>query len=193
MLIYILLIAYFLPLPLFSQELNIEDFSLKNVVDGKEFSLSSIGDNKAVVVIFTSNYCPYSKLYDRRLSSLMDAYRKKEVKFILINPNNPSLSPADAPKEMAKKVENMRWNVPYLIDHEQRVATLFDVQKTPEVFVLQNRGGSYQVLYRGSIDDNPQVASDVSHYYLQDALDAVLQGQPVVVNHTHPTGCMIKN
>lgn len=192
MFIYILLLVSLFPLSLFSQELDIKDFSLQNAVDGKEFTLSGIGENKAVVVIFTSNYCPYAKLYDRRISSLMDTYRQKGVRFILINPNNPSHSPADTPTEMAKKVENMRWNVPYLIDNKQQVATLFDVQKTPEVFVLQNRGGSYRVLYRGSIDDNPQVASDVSHHYLKDALEAVLQGRPVEVDYTHPTGCMIK-
>lgn len=190
---YILLIAHFFSFPLLSQVVSIQDFSLPNAIDGKEFSLTTIGENKAVVVIFTSNYCPYAKLYDRRITTLIDSYRQKEVKFILINPNNPSQSPADSPKEMAKKAENMRWNVPYLIDNEQRVASLFDAQKTPEVFILQKRGGDYQVLYRGALDDNPQVASDVSHYYLKDALDLVLQGKPVVIDHTNPTGCMIKN
>lgn len=190
---YISFIIHLLSLPLLSQVVSIEDFSLRNAVDGKEFSLSGIGQNQAVVVIFTSNYCPYAKLYDRRISTLIDTYRQKNIKFILINPNDPSQSPSDTPEAMAEKVQNMRWNVPYLIDSEQQVASLFDVEKTPEVFVLQYRGGSHQILYRGSIDDNPQVASDVSHHYLKEALDAVLQGNPVVIDHTHPTGCMIKN
>jgi hypothetical protein len=36
------------------------------------------------------------------------------------------------------------------------------------------------------------VASDVSHAYLRNAIDAVLKGEPLLVEHTHPTGCMIK-
>ncbi|MDF9800654.1 peroxiredoxin [Catalinimonas alkaloidigena] len=182
-----------LSLSLLTQIVSIQDFSLPNAVDGNVFSLSEVEDNEAVVVIFTSNYCPYAKLYDRRISSLFDTYRQQGVKFILINPNNPSQSPSDSPTEMAKKVKDLRWNVPYLVDDKQEAADLFNVQKTPEAFVMQNRGDDYQILYRGSIDDNPQVASDVSHHYLKDAIDAVLQGKPILNDSTHPTGCMIKN
>lgn len=193
MMLQLLLTLLFVPLSLFTQIVSIQDFSLPNAVDGTEFSLSEVKDNKAIVVIFTSNYCPYAKLYDRRISALFDTYRQQGVKFVLINPNNPSQSPPDSPKAMAQKVKELRWNVPYLIDDKQQVAKLFDVQKTPEAFVLQNRGDKYEILYRGSIDDNPQVASDVSHHYLKDAIDAVLQDKPVVIDNTHPTGCMIKN
>ncbi|MFP4096434.1 MAG: redoxin domain-containing protein [Cyclobacteriaceae bacterium] len=171
---------------------QVQDFTLTNAVNGNAFSLSDYADAKAIVILFNSNYCPYSKLYDQRISSLLDTYRPKGVKFVFINPNNPRLSPADRQEELAKKIRDMRWDAPYLVDSEQKVASMFDVNKTPEAFVLQKRGSQYEILYRGAIDDNPQVASDVSHRYLQNALDAILSNKPVLVSHTHPTGCMIK-
>ncbi len=177
---------------LLTQVVSIENFTLRNAVDSSEFSLSEIEQSNAVVVIFTSNYCPYAKLYDRRISSLIDAYRQQNVKFVLINPNNSSQSPEDNPKMMAEKVKDMRWNVPYLIDSKQQVANMFGIQKTPEAFILQKRGDIYQILYRGAIDDNPQVASDVSHHYLKEALDSVIQDKPVLNEITYPTGCIIK-
>ena len=167
---------------------RIKDFTLINAVDGTPFSLSSLENSKAVVVIFTNSNCPYDKLYEKRLGSLIASYQPKNVKFVLINPN----SKIDNPAEMAEKVRNLRWNVPYLIDNDHDVATMFDVQKTPEAFVLQADGRDFVVKYQGAIDDNPQVASDVSQRYLRKALDAVLKNQPVLINSTHPTGCMIK-
>ncbi|WKN33190.1 thioredoxin family protein [Porifericola rhodea] len=190
---YLLVIAHILSLLPNNQVVSVDDFTLVNAVDGKEVSLSNVGENKAVVVIFTSNYCPYAKLYDQRISNLIDTYRSKGVKFLLINPNDSKQSPAENPSKMAEKVREMGWNIPYLIDSQQKVTSLFNAKKTPQAYLLQQRGGSYQILYRGSIDDNPQVASDVTHTFLKNALDATLQGKPIVDDDTHPTGCMIKN
>ncbi len=40
---------------------------------------------------------------------------------------------------------------------------MFGATKTPETFVLQNNGaGAFVLKYRGAIDDNPQVAREVT-------------------------------
>jgi glutathione peroxidase-family protein len=184
-------LLYIATLP-FQSAQTIPDITLTDAVSGNEFSLSSLKDSKAVVVIFTSNYCPYAKLYEKRISSLIDTYRSKNVRFVLINSNDPAQSPGDNPATMSKKVSEMKWNVPFLIDDQQKAASLFGAEKNPEAFVLVSSSQGFQVKYHGSIDDNPQVASDVSHAYLRNAIDAVLKGEPLLVEHTHPTGCMIK-
>ena len=171
---------------------TVDDFTLTNAVDGNSFSLSSFKDSPAVVVLFTSNHCPYDKLYHQRIERLLDTYRKKGVKFVLINSNDAQRSPQNKPQQMAEKIKELRWNVPYLVDDNQKVAARFGAKKNPEAYVLQHRGNNFQVLYSGSIDDNPQVASDVSQPYLREALDAVLADKPVLVDETYPTGCMIK-
>jgi hypothetical protein len=47
-------------------------------------------------------------------------------------------------------------------------------------------------MYRGAIDDNPQVASDVKHSFLKEAIESTLKGQNPLKSSVHPTGCMIK-
>ena len=171
---------------------EVRDFTLSDANNGKKFSFISLKDKQAVVVIFTSNGCPYDKLYNKRIEMLLDKYREQDVAFVLINSNDPDRSPEDATDMMTQKIRGLKWNVPYLIDHSQDVAELFGAQKTPEAYVLQYRQRSFQILYSGSIDDNPQVATDVTHHYLEQAIEATLQGEPILVDHTHPAGCMIK-
>jgi peroxiredoxin len=182
----------FLASVLLHEPQQISDFTLTDAVSGNSLSLSDYEEAKAIVVIFNSNYCPYAKLYDQRISKLIDAYSAKSIQFILVNPNNPAASPTDSRQALANKVEKMAWKVPYLMDYQQKVANMLNAHKTPEAYLLQKRGERYKILYRGAIDDNPQVAADVNRPYLRIALDAVLQNQPIVNDDTHPTGCMIK-
>lgn len=168
---------------------TIDDFTLVDATSNADFSLSQLRNSAAVVVVFTTLNCPYDKLYVDRIGSLIDQYTKKDVRFILIN---SSPSSANSSLEMADRIRSLRWNSPYLIDNEQEVANSFGVEKSPTTYVLKPVSQSFQVLYSGSIDDNPQVSSDVTKHYLGMALDAVLQGSPVVIDSTYPTGCMIK-
>src|SRR5688572_23859654 len=64
---------------------KVTDFTLKDS-NGQNVSLSSFNGSKTVVVVFTSNLCPYSKLYENRLVSLNNAYQAKGVKFVFVNP-----------------------------------------------------------------------------------------------------------
>lgn len=171
---------------------SIQDFTLKNAVDGRAFSLSSYRDAKAVVVIFTSNYCPYAKLYEDRILNLAESYQGKSIKFILINSNNPERSKIEGIQKMAEKAHTKSFEFPYLSDSEQKVADMFGAEKTPEAFLLRNEKGTFRVVYKGAIDDNPQVASDVSQQYLKNAIDKVLQSQSVGDEDIRPTGCVIR-
>lgn len=181
----------------FPQEHNdapdeISDFTLPDVVSGSNFSLSEFNQANAVVVIFTSHYCPYAKLYNDRIASLIDNYQGKNVRFILINSNNPNKSISDSRENMEKMVSKHNIKVPYLIDSDQKVADLFGVHKTPEAFLLHKTNSSFQIVYRGAIDDNPQVASDVKRPFLKEAIETVLKGSRPLQATIHPTGCMIK-
>lgn len=192
MLIYILLWSWLMTEPDVQSVGNVNDFTLTNAIDGKTFSLSSLKDYSAVAVIFTSNDCPYDKLYSKRIEKLLDHYRDLNVAFVLINPNDASLRPDDTNRVMSQKLEDLHWDVPYLLDKDQKVAAMFGAQKTPEAFVLKYLNDSFQILYRGSIDDNPQVASDITNHYLKQALESTLNEERILVNSTYPTGCMIK-
>nr|WKN39051.1 thioredoxin family protein [Tunicatimonas sp. TK19036] len=179
--------------PILSQSSDqIQNFTLPNAVDGKVFSLSEYRDAKAVVIIFTSLYCPYAKLYEGRIMGLIDQYKNKSVRFILINPNNPEKSKVEAIPNMAAEAKRSQLDIPFLSDSAQEVASLLGASKTPEAFILQPHNGVFTVAYHGAIDDNPQVEDDVKHHYLQDALKSVTSNHPIATASSSVTGCMIK-
>lgn len=168
------------------------DFSLPDAVSGKTVSLADYKGQKAVVLVFTSNYCPYSRLYEDRINQLVSQYRSKGVAFVLINSNDPQQNQEESDASMKSKVESWGTGVPFLSDRQQVVAKKYGASKTPEVFVLTPRAGNFAVFYSGAIDDNPQVAQDVTQAYLQQALDQVLAGKSAIVQQKRPVGCMIK-
>jgi len=92
---------------------------------------------------------------------------------------------------MAEAAKERDYQSPYLSDANQSVSDKFGATKTPEVFVLKNQGGNFVLKYKGAIDDNPQVANDVTSSYLKDALESILSNQPVKITEKRATGCMI--
>ncbi|MEQ8712756.1 MAG: thioredoxin family protein [Cyclobacteriaceae bacterium] len=187
----VILIVLVFPLSAVAQK-SITDFSLKNVTNDQTISLSSMKDKKAVVVVFTSNYCPYAKLYEDRLIGLYSAYEDQNVGFVLVNPNHPETSPEDAEAMMIKRAKEKSYPFAYLSDKDQAVAKLFDARKTPEAFVLRPTTTGFQVLYQGAIDDNPQSSGEVRNYHLKDALNLAIAGKKPAESYQRPTGCMIR-
>src|SRR5688500_16276358 len=92
---------------------KINDFTLKDS-NGQEVSLSNFKNTKTVVVVFTNNLCPYSKLYENRLVSLNNSYQNRGVKFIFVNPAIGVEDGGETVAEMAKKVSESKFNFPYL-------------------------------------------------------------------------------
>lgn len=171
---------------------SVENFTLVNTVDNSKVSLNSFSNKKGVVVIFTSDFCPYSKLYEERIDELAKEFSDKGIQFILINPNNPLVSQDDSVEKMAKNAKEKGYRFPYLADKDQKVADAFGATKTPEVYLLRPSGSNFKIVYSGAIDDNPQVVSDVAQAYLHGAISNLLSGKPIQRNHQRPTGCMIK-
>jgi peroxiredoxin len=171
---------------------KVENFTLTDVTRNQPVSLSDYKSSKGVVLIFTSNSCPYAKLYDTRIINLAKEFSAKGIQFLMINSNTSSDDNSDSVEQMAAASKQKGFVFPYLADKEHRAAKLFGATKTPEVFVLQNNGDVFTLKYRGAIDDNPQMPNDVSANYLKEALMAVLNKQNLSVVDRRPTGCMIK-
>ncbi len=172
---------------------KVDNFTLVNALTNSPVSLHDFKSEKVVVVIFTSNYCPYAKLYEDRISTLVNQYQGKGVQFLLINSNTSLDHLDDSVEEMARRGKEKNYRIPYLADKEQKVATLFKATKNPEAFVLQNLGtGSFILKYRGAIDDNPQVAQEVTVRYLQDAISSILIPRNLPYAEKRPVGCVIQ-
>lgn len=171
---------------------KIADFTLLDVTSNNNFQLSDYGDKQIIVIVFTSNECPYSKLYEERITKLAAQYKDKSVMFVLVNPNNPQNSPEDNAQGMKAKAQARQYAFPYLADPQQKLAARFGALRTPEVFVLKNINGNFILKYKGAIDDNPQVASDVHNNYLKDAIEALLNHDTIKISEMRATGCLIK-
>lgn len=161
----------------------IADFTLKTASNA-DVALKSYAGNKAVVVVFLNPACAFSRLYQERLASLSSSYRAKGVEFLFINvPINLDAPGTAAPGEV---------ELPTLTDPSLQVSNLLGVTKTAEAVVLEPNSGGFIVRYRGAIDDNPQVASNVQQHYLKQVLDNVLAGRPAGVAERRAAGCLIK-
>ena len=166
-------------------------FKLKNV-DNKMVSLSDYKEAKGFIVIFTCNHCPYAKAYENRIIGLNHKYASKGYPVIAINPNDPKVEPQDSFEGMQQRAKDKSFTFPYLFDEGQTIYPQYGATRTPHVFVLQKTNGKNIVRYIGAIDDNYADPNDVSHKYVEDAVDALLSGKPVVQATTVAIGCSIK-
>ena len=166
-------------------------FKLKNV-DNKMVSLSDYTDAKGFIVIFTCNHCPYAKAYESRIIGLNHKYAPKGYPVIAINPNDPKAEPQDSFEGMQQRAKEKGFTFPYLFDEGQKIYPQYGAKRTPHVFVLNKESGKNVVRYIGAIDDNYSDPNDVSHKYVEDAVDALLSNKPIALTSTVAVGCSIK-
>ncbi|MDA9201891.1 thioredoxin family protein [Flavobacteriaceae bacterium] len=167
------------------------DFSLPNI-DGEMVSLSDYDDAKGFIVIFTCNTCPYSIAYEDRVNALDAKYKSKGYPVIAINPNDPAAKDGEELSDMKQRGEDKNFTFPYLQDKGQKVYPKFGATRTPHVFILEKQDKGNVVQYIGAIDDSSRNPDKVEHYYVEDAVDALLAGQLPKVNTTKAIGCSIK-
>lgn len=184
------LMALVLVLPLQAQVGNkAKPFSLKDVRSGKFHNLSTYQSYKCLVLVFTSVYCPYSKYYQERIKQLAQKYQETDatVHFVMVNASPDR----DSPEEMKAAAED--YDLDYLIDQDLQLAKQLGASKMPEVFVLAKQLDEHFVIkYHGAIDDSPQMAEDVKHNYLANAIESVLAGRVSREAAQAPIGCKIR-
>lgn len=167
------------------------DFQLKNI-DDKIVSLTDFPDAKGFIVIFTCNHCPYAKAYEDRIIALDKKYKSLGYPVIAINPNDPEAQPEDSFELMKVRAKEKGFTFPYLLDEGQKIYPQYGATKTPHVFILNKEDGKNIVRYIGTIDDNYDDPTDVSKRYVEDAVNALLAGNPIEKETTLAIGCTIK-
>ena len=167
------------------------DFNLKNI-DGRMVSLSDYEDAKGFIVIFTCNTCPYAVAYEDRIIALDKKYASKGYPVIAIMPNNTDIKPGDSMKNMRARAKAKGFTFPYLMDKDQSIYPQYGATKTPHVYVLEKTSKGPQVKYIGAIDDNYQDAKKVNEKYVEEAVDALLNNEPIKTKETRAIGCTIK-
>lgn len=154
-------------------------------VDGQAHSWEDVREAPAVVVVFTSNTCPYAVDVEDRLIALHDKFADRGVAVVAINSNTGR---ADQLPAMRERAEEKKFRFPYLNDPSQEVAKAFGATTTPEFFVLDRQR---KVIYMGSLDDSPD-GKQIAKRYVETAVDAVLKGNVPETAETVPIGCRIR-
>jgi len=167
------------------------DFKLKNV-DNNMVSLANYEDAKGFILIFTCNTCPYSIAYEDRIIELDKKYKDKGYPVIAINPNNPEVKKGDSFELMQQRANDKGFTFPYLLDDGQKIYPIYGATRTPHVFLLNKDNNDLIVEYIGAIDNNSHNASAVTEKYVENAIEALLNGKKPSLNYTKAIGCSIK-
>ncbi len=169
---------------------RIEVFKLPDIVSGTEFNLSEHQNAKAVVMVFTSLSCPFSKLYEDRISELQRVYAPEGFVFVLIHPQVGQ--DEDQEDAIRAKAIQEKWDMPFLNDSKQEITRQLKITKLPEVVVAVPSPTGFALAYRGAIDNNPQMASNANIRYLDSALQAIQNRRNPSPASSRPVGCNIR-
>jgi thiol-disulfide isomerase/thioredoxin len=175
------------PFPLNSKA---PDFTLPDTISGQLRSLSDLKSDKATVIMFICNHCPYVKHINKGLVALAEKYIRKGVSFIAINSNDTTRYPDDAPDLMTQVAQMNHYPFPYLFDENQDVARAYDAACTPEFYVFDQ---DLALVYHGQMDDSrPSLDVPVTGKDLALALDLTLGGEKFTGAQKPGIGCGIK-
>src|SRR5262249_42081443 len=89
---------------------TIRNFSLKDTT-GRTWSLASLADRKAVVVVFIGTDCPVNNASLPTLAQILDTYRDRGVAVVAVNSNAQ-----DSAARVAEHARQMKLPFPVLKD-----------------------------------------------------------------------------
>ena len=166
------------------------DFNLVDVVSNQSISLETFKDKKALLVMFICRHCPYVKHVQSELTKLGKDYQGKDIGIVAISANDPIAYPEDAPESLKEQVQELGFTFPYCFDDTQTTAKSYTAACTPDFFLFDE---DRKLAYRGQLDDSrPNSGIPVTGKDLRDAIDALLNNQPINPDQKPSMGCSIK-
>lgn len=166
------------------------DFSLPDVLTGRNVSMKSVAGPKGLLVMFICRHCPFVKHLEKALAQLGRDYEGKGIGIVAISSNDAANYPDDAPQSLAAQAKKLGFLFPYLYDETQAIARSYDATCTPDFFLFN---GGLKLVYRGQFDDSrPGNNAPVTGHDLRNAMNALIAGQPVHPVQKPSIGCNIK-
>jgi len=165
-------------------------FILFDTVSGEEISLFENRGDKATVIFFICNHCPFVIHVNDELVRTANDYADKGITFIAISSNDVLNYPDDAPHLMRKKAIELKYPFPYLYDESQEVAKAYDAACTPDTYVFDK---NLKLVYRGQLDEaRPGNGIEVTGKDLRHALDCLQEEKENKEIQKPSIGCGIK-
>lgn len=166
------------------------NFNLSDTISGKNQSLQELKSDKATVVMFICNHCPFVKHVQTGLVKLANDYIPKGISFVAISSNDVKNYPDDSPERMKEVAKQLGFPFPYLYDESQEIARAYGAACTPDFYIFDK---DLKCVYRGQMDDSrPSNEMPVTGKDIRAALDAILAGKSVSEDQKPSIGCNIK-
>ena len=166
------------------------DFNLPDAKSYKHLSLQDLKSDKATVIMFICNHCPYVIHVREGLVKLANDYQSKGISFIAISSNDAEKYPEDNFEKMHEYARRYNYPFHYLYDESQEIARAYQAACTPDFYIFDK---DLKLAYHGQMDDS-RPANDiaVSGKDLCLALDNILAGKEVQPEQKPSIGCNIK-
>jgi len=165
-------------------------FELPDTVSGKIVTLQELQSDTATVVMFICNHCPYVVHIINKLAEVARKYKERGINFIAISSNDVDNFTQDAPDKMTVFAKKHHFTFPYLYDETQEVAKAYQAACTPDFYLFDE---DMVLQYRGRFDaSTPGNSELVTGSELTDAIDNLLNGNPINEDQKPSVGCNIK-
>ena len=165
------------------------DFELKST-DNKIISLNDVKGEKATLIMFICNHCPYVKAIIKDLAKDCNDLKDDGVNTIAIMSNDTKNYPEDSFDNMIEFAKKNQFSFPYLVDESQEIAKTYNAVCTPDFFGYNK---NLELQYRGRLRELKNLApvrngeSD-----LLSAMILISETGKGPENQTPSAGCSIK-
>ena len=123
-----------------------EDFKLKSI-NNKVVTLNDIRGEKATLVMFICNHCPYVKAIIKDLTKDCNELRNDGINSVAIMSNDTKNYPEDSFDNMIKFADDNNFGtINYLFDETQEIAIKYGAVCTPDFFGYNE---NLELQYRG--------------------------------------------
>ena len=167
-----------------------EDIILKSL-ENKIISLNDVKGEKATLIMFICNHCPYVKAIIRDLAIDCNALKKDGINSVAIMSNDTKNYPEDSFDNMIKFAKTNNFGeINYLIDETQDIAKKYGAVCTPDFFGYNK---DLKLQYRGrfkELRDLKPISSGDSD--LKVAMKMISKTQAGPKEQTPSMGCNIK-
>ncbi len=166
------------------------NFQLPNVISNKQTSYADVAGEKATVVMFICNHCPFVVHVMDELIQIGNDYKARGIGFVAISSNDVKNYPEDSPKKMAQLALEKNFPFPYLYDETQEVAKAYTAACTPDFSVFNSDNAC---VYRGQLDESrPGNNLPVNGKDLREVLDLLMEEKAIPSVQKPSIGCNIK-
>jgi len=175
------------PLPI-GATLPKADVRIKDV-SGKDLTLQQVKQSNGLLVMFSSNTCPYVIMNQSRTKEVCTYADNRKIGVILLNANEGDRDGGNSFGEMQAYAKAQAYQCYYAVANNSVLADAFGASRTPECYLFDKDG---KLVYHGAIDDSPGDAVQVKKHHLQNAMDEMVAGKEVMIKETRSVGCSIK-